>query len=215
MYNVYLLLFVGSSNILNIFVTNTATLRTEQYSSSVVVDITPPGDGQVFCPEYISEKKLECSWAGFVDIESGIERYTFAIGTQLGGNDVFFKDDVPAYGDALIVEEFGIEPLKPEQTFFVTMQAFNKVGLSTTAFSDEILVDKSPPIPGHVIEVSDVARIGSNEHQDSLAGSPENICADEENGADCQAQDAICQTSLTTVVVAWQPFTELESYITR
>ncbi|XP_033105583.1 uncharacterized protein LOC117107873 isoform X2 [Anneissia japonica] len=204
----------GLSNVLNIYVTNSATLRTETVSSSIVVDINPPGDGEVFCPEYISERKIKCSWAGFVDVESGIETYSFSIGTQVGANDVYFANEIPGYADAFLVEGFGSGPLSSFQSFYVTIAAFNKVGLSTTAFSDEIKVDSSPPIPGLVIELCDVSVLSHNGSEDSISTSAQYICDDENDDEDCQRQDAVCQTSLTTVAVAWQPFIEPESYIT-
>ncbi|XP_033121447.1 uncharacterized protein LOC117120538 [Anneissia japonica] len=205
----------GSSNILNIYITNSATLRTEKASSSVVVDIIPPGDGKVFCPQYINERKIQCSWAGFVDIESGIQKYSFSIGTQVGANDVYFVDQIPSYKDALLVEGFGSGPLISLLSFYVTIEAYNKVGLSTKAFSNEIKVDSSPPVPGIVIELSDVSVLKNNSSEDSPVTTAQNACEDvgDDESNRCRTQDAVCQTSLTTVTVAWQPFTDPESYI--
>ncbi|XP_033116529.1 uncharacterized protein LOC117116571, partial [Anneissia japonica] len=109
---------------------------------------------------------------------------------------------------------FGNGPLSSFRSFYVTIAAFNKVGLSTTAFSDEIKVDSSPPIPGLVIELSDVSVLSHNGSEDSISMSALYICDDENDDEDCQRQDAVCQTSLTSVAVAWQPFIEPESYIT-
>jgi hypothetical protein len=81
---------------------------------------------------------LAANWA-FEDLESGIARYEWAIGTSSGAIDTMGWTDVK---ESMTASHTGL--YVSGKTYFVSVRATNGAGLSTIATSDGISVDASP-----------------------------------------------------------------------
>jgi uncharacterized protein (TIGR03382 family) len=76
---------------------------------------------------------ISASWAGFADLQSGIEHYEWAIGTSPGATDVMGLTDA-----ALDQSATATVTLAANATYYVTVQAFNGAGESNQASSDGV-----------------------------------------------------------------------------
>lgn len=89
----------------------------------------------------ISKTTLHATWSSG-DPESGIIKYEYCIGTQIGGGDVV---NWTSTGTATSVTRTGLT-LQHDQRYWFGVRATNKVGLvSETGYSDGIIVD-APPV---------------------------------------------------------------------
>ncbi|XP_055958832.1 uncharacterized protein LOC126829498 [Patella vulgata] len=134
------------------FVNRTKTL----YSEGFIIDNSPPLSTHKpiqFTNTYIqSNDVLSMCWTGsFKDIESGISQYRWAIGSRPGHQDITKYTTTP--NDCAEANVNGM--LLDGHTYFVTVQAINGAGLSTTIISRPVTVDATPPTVGHVIDVLD------------------------------------------------------------
>ncbi|XP_078585863.1 uncharacterized protein LOC144867674 [Branchiostoma floridae x Branchiostoma japonicum] len=199
----------GEPNILSLTAVNSVGLRTVAISPSLTVDSTPPVAGDVTCPRHLpSTDELLCTWRGFRDDESYIHHFLFGVGTEEGDDSVFPFTEVSGTSERFKAKGFAGQFLRHQESYFVTVVAYNPVGGKTEAYSEAIVIDDTPPIPGTVIELDGVYHAdleGDDSH------GPE-ACDDQE---ECQAMDAVCQASVTHVAVAWQPFLDPETPITR
>ena len=84
---------------------------------------------------------LSANWSGFSDPESGIASYRWAIGTSPGASDVLPFTSVGAATSAI---QFGLA-LAEGPTYYVSVEAANGAGLTTTATSNGIRIDVTPP----------------------------------------------------------------------
>ncbi|XP_064643194.1 uncharacterized protein LOC135497317 isoform X2 [Lineus longissimus] len=84
----------------------------------------------------------------FSDPHSGIVSYSWSVGSCAGCGDVFKDHPVGTNTDA-VADKFGVA-LRQGLTYYVTVTACNGVGLCSSASSDGVLIDSSPPISGLV-----------------------------------------------------------------
>ncbi|XP_078658230.1 uncharacterized protein LOC144903713 [Branchiostoma floridae x Branchiostoma belcheri] len=219
---------LGRPNILSLTAINSVGLRTVAISPSLTVDSTPPVAGDVICPRHIpGSDEFRCSWHGFRDDESYIDHFLFGVGTEEGDDSVFpftrvsgAADSTEEGGDSVFpftrvagtadrfkAKGFAGQFLRHQESYYATVIAYNAVGGKTSAYSEAIVIDATPPVPGTVVELDSIYHADLHaDHSDGKA-----MC---ENQEDCEEMDTMCQASLTQVAVAWQPFVDPETPIT-
>ncbi|KAI0215917.1 hypothetical protein LSAT2_032052 [Lamellibrachia satsuma] len=230
----------GVPNILTLDAANGAGLTATQVSPALIVDTSAPLDGTVSCPEFVQGgdslecswsgftdmsrmfvatvcvlcsvrgDSLECSWSGFIENESGVEFYKFGVGRVEGDDSMYEFHRVEACVNSHKAIGLKNGGLKHQETYYVTVSAVNKVGLTTTAFSRPLLVDNTPPQGGLVIELPDTCITSVNTAVDTDTNTTQ-----QEAAAAFTRKDVICQRALTQVVVAWQPFEDPETEVIR
>jgi N-acetylneuraminic acid mutarotase len=123
-------------------------------SFSWIVDNTPPlagtvNDGTSAEIRYQSSlTTISANWSGFIDPESGIAKYEWAIGTTSGGTQT---QPFTSVGTATFATNSSLT-LKNGQIYFVTVRATDGVGLTVTATSPGVTVDTSAPTGGTVYD---------------------------------------------------------------
>ncbi|XP_078573994.1 uncharacterized protein LOC144860567 isoform X3 [Branchiostoma floridae x Branchiostoma japonicum] len=199
----------GRPNILSLTAINSVGLRTVALSASLTVDSTPPVAGDVICPRHIpGTDELQCTWHGFRDEESHINHFLFGVGTEEGDDSIFPFTRVSGKADRFKAKGFAGQFLRHQESYYATVIAYNAVGGKTSAYSEAIVVDDTPPIPGTVVELDSIY------HAD-LEGDDAGGRGKCDNEKDCQEMDAMCQASVSQVSVAWQPFMDPETPIIR
>ncbi|XP_066299088.1 uncharacterized protein [Branchiostoma lanceolatum] len=199
----------GRPNILSLTAINSVGLRTVALSASLTVDSTPPLAGDVICPRHLpGTDEFRCTWHGFRDEESHIDHFRFGVGTEEGDDSVFPFTRVSGQADRFKAKGFAGQSLRHQESYFATVIAYNAVGGKTSAYSAAIVIDDTPPVPGTVVELDSIY------HAD-LEGDDSDGRGKCDNQEDCQEMDAVCQASVTQVAVAWQPFMDPETPITR
>ncbi|XP_060577218.1 uncharacterized protein LOC132734491 [Ruditapes philippinarum] len=132
---------------------------TGQFSSSksegIKVDTTPPQlkNATITLPSrHISDTEfIEACWTDvFVDMESGISHYSWAVGTHAGYDDIFPFDDTEE--ECAKTPENTPLTLKEGHAYFVTVKAHNKAGLYAVTSSWAFTVEATPPVPGKVYD---------------------------------------------------------------
>ncbi|VDI71255.1 Hypothetical predicted protein, partial [Mytilus galloprovincialis] len=175
---------------------------------SIIIDTSKPGTGYVSCPEYIGmESQILCSWSGFLDEESPIQKFIITLGSEQGSSDIF-ETIVTGLLSSYIIKGVN-NRLDHGRSYYATVTAVNSVAMETYAFSDSISIDTTPPKHGKVVDLHTIYRINVNDNSDTVAMNAK-ICTTDE---DCDALDAVCSESLTSVSVTWQLFTDEESEI--
>ncbi|KAI8485273.1 hypothetical protein Bbelb_370200 [Branchiostoma belcheri] len=199
----------GRPNILSLTAINSVGLRTVTHSASLTVDSTPPVAGHVICPRHIpGTDELQCTWYGFRDDQSYISHFLFGVGTEEGDDSVFPFTRLSGTADRFKAKGFAGQFLRHQESYYATVIAYSAVGGKTSAYSEAIVIDDTPPVPGTVVELDSIY------HADLLGDDSDGKgkCYNKE---DCQEMDAVCQASVTQVAVAWQPFMDPETPITR
>ncbi|XP_019624877.1 PREDICTED: uncharacterized protein LOC109470382 isoform X2 [Branchiostoma belcheri] len=199
----------GRPNILSLTAINSVGLRTVTHSASLTVDSTPPVAGHVICPRHIpGTDELQCTWYGFRDDQSFIDHFLFGVGTEEGDDSVFPFTRLSGTADRFKAKGFAGQFLRHQESYYATVIAYSAVGGKTSAYSEAIVIDDTPPVPGTVVELDSIY------HAD-LLGDDSDGKGKCYNTEDCQEMDAVCQASVTQVAVAWQPFMDPETPITR
>ncbi|KAI0219234.1 hypothetical protein LSAT2_029194 [Lamellibrachia satsuma] len=88
---------------------------------------------------------FECSWSGFIEKESGVEFYKFVVDSVEDDDSMYEFHSVEASINSHKATGMKNGGLKHQETYYVTVTAVNKVGLTTTVFSRRLLVDNTPP----------------------------------------------------------------------
>jgi len=122
---------------------NGAGLATSSASNGVVVDDSPPdlgtvSDGPTPGADVDAQPRtapIEATWSPFTDLQSGIARYEYAVGTTAGGTEMRGFTSV---GTATSVTANGLS-LTAGTKYFVSVRAFNNAGGSNTAVSDGVV----------------------------------------------------------------------------
>ena len=154
---------LGRTYFLSLSAVNKAGLLSTTASNGAVIDRTPPTVGIVTAhhvfPEsydrnknYVTDASFVVSWTGFIDSESGVEQYSWAVGTNL--QDVKQKDD-SLYTEVLGDDSVGgtvieNQTLAGNTTYFVCIRATNGAGLQKTDCSQGMLVILGKFSPGTV-----------------------------------------------------------------
>ncbi|XP_035697583.1 uncharacterized protein LOC118430698 [Branchiostoma floridae] len=194
----------GMPNILTVSSMNVVGLWGQAISGSLTVDETPPVAGEVFCPQFVQDSsELSCHWHRFYDTESTIQYYMFGVGEAEGGDSIFNFTRIPSHQTHFSP---GGVTMTHDATYYVTVVGYNAVEDSQAAFSAPIVVDNTPPIAGVVVELSGTENVNVTTRHGAKT------CISEQ---ECNSLDVKCQDSLTQVIVAWEPFHDPESSITR
>jgi hypothetical protein len=144
----------GQSYFVTVRATSGAGVTIEASSDGVTVDTSAPTAGTVAdggggdIDWQSSTTTIQANWSGFVDPDSGITGYQWAIGTTSGGADV---QGFTSVGLATSASN-GSLTLADGQIYFVTVRAINATGFTVDASSDGVTVDTSPPNPGTVAD---------------------------------------------------------------
>jgi len=92
---------------------------------------------------------LQASWTGFVDVESDVVGFAWAIGTTPSGENVLSRTDLGPVSSA----EAAID-LQDGATYFVTVFATNGAGLAAAVTSAGVTVDSTAPPPVTDVELA-------------------------------------------------------------
>ena len=119
------------------------TLGNEDYN--VTADSTPPQSFVVNDTGAVTgSRNLAFTWAEAIDPHTGIERYEYALGTTQGGEEII------NFTNNGLLRSISLTNLNlvDEQTYYLTVKAYNRVGLATTSYSDGIIyLDMDTPEP--------------------------------------------------------------------
>jgi sugar lactone lactonase YvrE len=129
-----------------------------------------------------STTTLSANWANvFADTESGITGYQWKVGTTPGGAELFDFTTTGISGTSASASDL---MLTQGQTYYVTIQATNGAGLSSTATSDGVKVDTTAPVVSGV--PTDGATAGTDiafqASTTTLSANWANVFADAESG---------------------------------
>lgn len=112
-------------------------------SDGIMVDSTPPQTPVVIDDGAFTSVSDTLHFGyGSGDVESGVNRYEYSIGTALGLTDVL------GWQNAGLVKEQTISGFHLAQgvTYYVNVRAYNRAGLWSDGYSNGILVDLTPPL---------------------------------------------------------------------
>ncbi|KAL5006990.1 hypothetical protein ScPMuIL_015796 [Solemya velum] len=124
-------------------------------SAGIIIDDTPPvkSDRPVIIKgrHLTSTYAVSACWEGvFEDSESGIEQFSWAIGSRPDYDDVM---DYTATSDLCESSDPNTQLHMHEgHAYYINVRALNKAGLSSLATSWAFVLDTSPPVSGHVYD---------------------------------------------------------------
>ncbi|XP_065175686.1 uncharacterized protein LOC135805560 [Sycon ciliatum] len=125
-------------------VTNAAGLYSLTTSTAMHIDNTPPDVGHVIDGGGMSDadcqdasQPLVAQWSGFVDQESYITDYHWAIGTQPGMDNI---QPWTSVGSQLSAEVASTALSQPDDIVFASVRATNGAGLSAVVSSDGVRI---------------------------------------------------------------------------
>ncbi|XP_046571088.1 LOW QUALITY PROTEIN: uncharacterized protein LOC124279320 [Haliotis rubra] len=130
-------------------------------SHALEVDTTPPSVGHVFDgrssassaemkdEDYITRMEdMGAHWEGFSDPHSAVSHFLVKVGTCAGCEDTVTEFDAGASTDVVFHHIMFAEGVR----YYVTVTACNMAGLCSSATSDGVILDQSPPVPGSVMD---------------------------------------------------------------
>ncbi|XP_070570802.1 uncharacterized protein [Ptychodera flava] len=146
-------------------------LTAKTISEGVTVDTTPPLKTDVSFDVggafHTSTKSISASWEGlFIDLESGIARYEWSVGSQPGFADIMAF--TPTTSEEATSDESVDLGLEEGHFYYVSVKGYNGAGLSTLATSWAIVVDSSPPIAGFVYDGIATADVVDQDYQTDI-----------------------------------------------
>ncbi|KAK3101031.1 hypothetical protein FSP39_000383, partial [Pinctada imbricata] len=158
-------------------------------SDGVVVDLTPPVAGDVWITNIpgtkyqTSTSDMYINWDSFRDVEefntlahsSGVQDYTFGLGTSSGGNDMV------AFYSVGVVNHVALHNLNLQSghIYYATIIAKDYANRTTTKISDPVVVDTTPPIKQdvaitipqrHIVSKSEIEACWTNLFRDIESG---------------------------------------------
>uniref|UniRef100_A0ABM0M0H6 Uncharacterized protein LOC100366953 n=1 Tax=Saccoglossus kowalevskii TaxID=10224 RepID=A0ABM0M0H6_SACKO len=151
--------------------TNNVYLRGVGHSDfPIIVDRSPPEPGVVFDGDnhgvdidFQSMPHICANWQNFHDLQSGISKYTWGVGTNPGNDDVVSFHDIPH--TVLQLCSMNIS-LTHNTTYYSTVFAYNAghKRLNVSVISNGVLYDATPPMTGEL-------RDGLDPHTDMMYSS--------------------------------------------
>nr|KAG5700346.1 hypothetical protein BaRGS_029598 [Batillaria attramentaria] len=157
------------------------------HSTPFVIDTSPPNLHSVDDPIFDEDFRLLAVYFSASDEISGVARVEFGLGKTK--YDVMIRRYIPyeirgtSGNTYLLNEEFETASGTPA---WIRLKIVNNVGLSVTGNSDSpILIDNTPPVPGHVMDGEGLGR------------------------------DVCCQSNADQICVQWEDFADPESNIGR
>ena len=131
---------------------NNAGLRKCLSSDGVLIDFSPPSRGVVHDGiiepdiEYQSSlSSMAANWEGVWDLESGIEKFEWSIGTN--ANDKTSVQDYTDVGLSTHVQSKAVLNLSSGTKYYVHLKVTNQAGAVRELVSDGVTADGTPPIP--------------------------------------------------------------------
>ncbi|XP_064646780.1 uncharacterized protein LOC135499763 [Lineus longissimus] len=142
----------GSTYYVTVRATDYVNLTANATSKGATVDTTPPVKNNVTMKSHHTTSAVVfASWEGvFLDSESGISHYEWAVGSQPGYADIM-PNTVTAQTYATSTSSLDMQE---GYVYYVSVKAFNKAGLSSLATDWPLLFDPSPPVLGYVFDGS-------------------------------------------------------------
>ncbi|XP_067682774.1 uncharacterized protein [Haliotis asinina] len=154
----------GHSIYLTLKAFNGAGLSTMVISRPMVVDTSPPTSGHVFDGthplttsgmkdrDYVTSiEEMGARWEGFSDPHSSIAYYRIKVGTCSGWENIMAEYQAGNREDAAFHLQHHI-PFEEGVRYYVTVTACNMAGLCSSATSDGVILDQTPPVPGRVMD---------------------------------------------------------------
>ena len=134
---------------------NNAGLRSCISSDGVLIDLTPPSHGVVHDgiiePDLQYQSSLSsmaANWEGIWDLESGIEKFEWSIGTS--ANDKSSVQDYVDVGLSTHVRSQVALNLSSGTKYYVHLKVINQAGAVRELISDGVIADGTPPIPSKI-----------------------------------------------------------------
>ena len=134
---------------------NNAGLRSCISSDGVLIDLTPPSHGVVHDgiiePDLQYQSSLSsmaANWEGIWDLESGIEKFEWSIGTS--ANDKSSVQDYVDVGLSTHVRSQVALNLSSGTKYYVHLKVINQAGAVRELISDGVIADGTPPIPNKI-----------------------------------------------------------------
>ncbi len=176
----------GTTYYVTVSATNGVGLQSTATSNGVTVDNTPPtvtgipNDGTGADINYqTSTTTLSANWASvFADAQSGITGYQWAIGTTSGGTNI---QGFTSVGTATTATNSSLS-LTSGTTYYVTVSATNGVGLQSTATSNGVTVDNTPPTVTGIPNDGTGADINYQTSTTTLSANWASVFADAQSG---------------------------------
>ena len=147
---------LGACYYAEVSVKNGAGLASAARSQCTVFDDSPPEGGVVIDGNGSRDRQYQSStsrmsfhWSDFYDPESSVSRYSHCIGSSPFGHDVRACHDV---SNATLKTTVGGLKLEHGRTYFATVYAVNRAGLSRPVCSSGVVVDVTPPVAGPVLD---------------------------------------------------------------
>ena len=134
-----------------------AGLATSAYSDGVSVDLLPPEPGTTIDSRQPSEPdkdistsatSLHVAWLGFAEHQSSLAGFEVTIGSEPGLDDMSPVTWVEAERSAVTINDL---QLANGGMYFATVTAVDAVGHRSSATSDGVLVDYTPPVFNFVL----------------------------------------------------------------
>ncbi|XP_052095904.1 uncharacterized protein LOC127731085 [Mytilus californianus] len=142
-------LISGETYFSTVVACNTANLCTSVASDGVVIDNSPPTVGIVQDGttdddiEYQSVRNyISAKWFGFTDAQSSIDHFVVRAGSSPGTSDIITPTKLP-FTDIFLMTDVQL-PL--EKRIYITIRAYNKVGLFSESTSNGFKIDLSAPV---------------------------------------------------------------------
>ena len=134
---------------------NNAGLRSCISSDGVLIDLTPPSHGDVrdgiIEPDLQYQSSLSsmaANWEGIWDLESGIEKFEWSIGTS--ASDKSSVQDYVDVGLSTHVRSPVALNLSSGTKYYVHLKVINQAGAVRELISDGVIADGTPPIPNKI-----------------------------------------------------------------
>ena len=120
-------------------------------SDGVEYDVTPPVAGHVCAgigakqrcgsEQFVAASSVQVRWTGFDDEQTGISRFSWAVGASSGSEDLLAWEDTGLWNSVLLPEFLAM----PARAVHITVRCFNRAGLNATT-SAKLVFDFTPPI---------------------------------------------------------------------
>ncbi|KAL3841827.1 hypothetical protein ACJMK2_019926 [Sinanodonta woodiana] len=151
----HLTLVSGLTYFTSITACNGADMCTTVTSDGITLDNSPPISGTVLdgvrgtdIYYQASTIYLAAEWFGYSDSQSGLDRYTYRVGTSPGGSNIIPETNLHLAEEVIItdVQQRNVSKLPVQILIYTTIRVYNKAGLYAEAASNGFMVDNTPPV---------------------------------------------------------------------
>ncbi|WAR31807.1 hypothetical protein MAR_034349, partial [Mya arenaria] len=127
-------------------------LSSEVVSTALVTDTSPPTEGKIHIEQklaYYSSDTISIRLVGFHDDHSGISYFNVGIGSSNTMVDTLSMTKY--YSDTVNIDLHDSNILEGHQ-YFILVQAINRADIPSAIVSKQFILDRTPPIGGHVLD---------------------------------------------------------------